>query len=70
MLRSLTITDAISIPESDQNLKWDLDIRNIVDKSRIQIDKFKHMKNYVYVKQLVTLCYALAKPHITYGLLI
>lgn len=52
----------------DRHLKWDLQIRHVVQKIRGLLSRFKYLKKFMGIKQLELLYYALIQSQMSYGI--
>ena len=53
----------------DQHLRWDRHAQHIAQKIRSILQKFKFLKSFLNIKQLMTLYCSLVQSHIYYGIL-
>ena len=54
----------------DSKLKWDVHINKLVVKIRSMLAKFKYLKQFVDVKNLMVLYYALVESQLRYGIVV
>lgn len=75
----LMVTPNLHIPEADsikylgitidRHLKWDMHIKSIVNKLRGILYKIKYLKDYLDLKHLKLLYFALVQPQLSYGII-